>query len=88
MTATWGVTARDAGLGLAASLPMDCEHDPVPVEAAVTGEVVAMLCAGCLRELPISWGCPACEWVEAPRLLCEQVSSLVLATPCPRHGSS
>lgn len=37
-------------------IPEPCEHhDTVPVEAVVTGEVVAHLCVGCDTQLPPDW---------------------------------
>lgn len=78
------VTARDAGLAMAASLSRCSHRHRVPVDLVMTGEVVAMLCADCLRELPLAWGCPDCEWIEV-RELCSAVPSLELGRPCPAH---
>ena len=68
-----------------------CPHDttePVDVRSRETGavETVARICTACLSQLPAAWGCTACEWVEAPRRLCDSAPTLVLARPCQEHA--
>lgn len=73
--------------------PRCCPHEhsqPVEVRSHETGgtEVVARICTFCLERLPASWGCTACEWVEAPRRLCDVRNgpTLVLGRPCQDHA--
>jgi hypothetical protein len=78
--------ARDAGLAATARFGSTCPHPADRTEPVTlsTGEVVAMLCGVCLLELPKSWGCPDCEWIEERRL-CDPAPTLMLGAPCSRH---
>lgn len=49
-----GISARDAGLSAAANLAA-CGHASVEPVTLISGDVVAAICADCLRELPMSW---------------------------------
>ena len=52
---SWGVSARDAGLAMAARMATDCRHASIDSVQILSGEVVAAICVDCLRELPASW---------------------------------
>lgn len=86
---SFGISARDAGLAMTARLDTTCHHPREHAEPVIlsTGEVVAMLCGLCLRELPKSWGCDACEWTEIRRM-CDPVPTRLLAQPCARHAET
>lgn len=73
-----------------------CAHeDHIPVETvgsptygqetAPIIAVVARLCLSCSTQLPVSWGCTDCTWVDGPRRLCDPSPSRVLAHACPTH---
>jgi hypothetical protein len=78
-----GVTARDAGLSLVANL-RSCRHERSEPVILSTGELVAALCSDCLVELPKSWGCADCAWVEIRRL-CDVIPQVLLGEPCDKH---
>lgn len=52
------------------------------------GKPVGRRCSFCGVGLPLAWGCADCEWVEAPRRLCDPwlQPTLVLARPCQEHA--
>lgn len=50
-----GVTADEAAAAIMAALG-GCRHEfAIPVELAMTGEVVAAICPDCGIRLPVSW---------------------------------
>lgn len=62
-------------------------HIGDPVWPLNDSKPLARICTACHEQLPTGWGCTDCEWVEAPRRLCDPVNStdLVLARPCKQH---
>ena len=64
-----------------------CTHlETEPVELAVTGEVVALLCKVCGDQLPANFVCPDCEreWVWTAEKL--YPVSMVTLSACPTHA--
>lgn len=56
-----GVPAAEAGEAIRAVLGPCPHHHTIPVDLALTGEIVAALCADCSRQLPTSWLCPTLD---------------------------
>jgi len=69
--------------------PVVVQPDAIAAALGDTADatVVAHLCAECLASLPVNWGCPDCEWVDA-RAIGDAVPHLIPGQPCTAHGGS
>jgi hypothetical protein len=61
-----------------------CVHLTVEPVHLLTGELVAQVCEGCWAQLPPSWGCGDCGYVDVPTLG-EAWPARIMAWPCLIH---
>lgn len=83
------ISSRAAGIALTANMARlngTCAHKRTePVELLVTGELVARLCADCLVEVPLNWGCEDCAWIDVRTFVSVPGPRLIPGVPCPKH---
>lgn len=78
-----GITGAEAAVSLAAALG-PCRHPEAEPVVLLTGEIVAAVCVTCLAELPPSWGCRDCRYVDLHHLG-ERWPTRMMGTPCETH---
>ena len=64
---------------------MVCYHERTEPVTLMNGEVCARLCADCLERVPISHGCPDCDFAACYSLDSPQ-PTYVLTQPCSTHA--